>query len=185
MGLRPFACWDCEFESFAGMDACLLCTALSRKHPRDELFSRPEESYRLRCVWVWSWNIIEEASHYGYMQKVKPIGFQEVEAPRFLDNRHMKVVRLSALRRGCLYPLPPVTISILISVSAGGRIMSKKKFRWLSGIETATLRLVAQYLNQLRNCVLQTLGSNMDNILAPFCRPAVDNDFVYFVKILP
>ena len=34
----------------------------------------------------------------------RPIGFQEFEAPRFLDNRHMKVVRLSALRIGRLYP---------------------------------------------------------------------------------
>ena len=33
-----------------------------------------------------------------------PWGFQEVEAPEFLDNRHMKVVRLSALRTGRLYP---------------------------------------------------------------------------------
>jgi hypothetical protein len=32
-----------------------------------------------------------------------PLGFQEVEAPEFLDNRHMKVVRLSALRTGRLY----------------------------------------------------------------------------------
>jgi hypothetical protein len=32
-----------------------------------------------------------------------PGGFQEVEAPRFLDSRHMKVVRLSALRIGRLY----------------------------------------------------------------------------------
>jgi hypothetical protein len=54
---------------------------------------------------------------------------------------------------------------------------------YLSGIEIATFRLVAQYLNQLRHCVLQTLDSNMDNILAPFYRPAVDNYFVYFVKI--
>jgi hypothetical protein len=29
---------------------------------------------------------------------------QEVEAPRFLDNWHMKVVRLSALCTGRLYP---------------------------------------------------------------------------------
>jgi hypothetical protein len=28
----------------------------------------------------------------------RPIEFQAVEAPRFQDNRHMKVVRLSALR---------------------------------------------------------------------------------------
>jgi len=33
-----------------------------------------------------------------------PEGFQQVEAPRFQDNRHMKVVRLSALRTGRLYP---------------------------------------------------------------------------------
>jgi hypothetical protein len=34
----------------------------------------------------------------------RPLGFLEVEAPEFLDNRHMKVVRLSALRTGRLYP---------------------------------------------------------------------------------
>jgi hypothetical protein len=34
----------------------------------------------------------------------RPLGFQEVEVPRFIDNRHMKVVRLSALRTGRLYP---------------------------------------------------------------------------------
>jgi hypothetical protein len=33
-----------------------------------------------------------------------PRGFQDVEAPRFQDNRHMKMVRLSALRTGRLYP---------------------------------------------------------------------------------
>jgi len=30
-------------------------------------------------------------------------GFQKVEAPRFLNNRHMKVVNFSALRTGRLY----------------------------------------------------------------------------------
>jgi hypothetical protein len=34
----------------------------------------------------------------------RPCGFQEVETPRFQDNRHMKVVRLSALSTGLLYP---------------------------------------------------------------------------------
>jgi hypothetical protein len=29
-----------------------------------------------------------------------PLGFPQVEAPEFLDNRHMKVGRLSALRTG-------------------------------------------------------------------------------------
>ena len=35
----------------------------------------------------------------------RPIEFQEVEAPRLLGNKHMKVVRLPALRTGHLYPL--------------------------------------------------------------------------------
>jgi hypothetical protein len=34
----------------------------------------------------------------------RPFRFQEVEAPEFLDNRHRKVVRLSALRIDRLYP---------------------------------------------------------------------------------
>jgi hypothetical protein len=33
----------------------------------------------------------------------RPLGFQEVEAPRFQGSRHMKVVRLSALGTGRLY----------------------------------------------------------------------------------
>ena len=37
----------------------------------------------------------------------RPLGFQEVEAPRFQYNRHLKVV-ISALRTGCLYD--PVNI---------------------------------------------------------------------------
>jgi hypothetical protein len=48
---------------------------------------------------------------YGVSNKSFPatgldrsFGFQEVEVPEFLDNRHMKVVRLSALRTGRLYP---------------------------------------------------------------------------------
>jgi hypothetical protein len=45
---------------------------------------------------------------WGMQWKVKqsldrPLGLQEVEAPRFKDTRHMKVVRLSALRTGRLY----------------------------------------------------------------------------------
>ena len=31
-------------------------------------------------------------------------GFQKVEAPKFQNSQHMKVVRLSALRTGRLYP---------------------------------------------------------------------------------
>ena len=34
----------------------------------------------------------------------RPLGLQKVEAPEVLDNRHMKVVRMSVLRTGRLYP---------------------------------------------------------------------------------
>jgi hypothetical protein len=33
----------------------------------------------------------------------RPCGFQEVEAPRFLDNRHIKVASLSGPHTGRLY----------------------------------------------------------------------------------
>jgi len=45
---------------------------------------------------------------------VQPWGFQEVEAPRFQDNRQKKTVRLLALRNVRLYP--PELFLILISV---------------------------------------------------------------------
>jgi hypothetical protein len=43
-----------------------------------------------------------------------PIRFHEVEAPRFQDNRHMKVVRLSATRTG--RPYSQERFLVLISV---------------------------------------------------------------------
>ena len=45
----------------------------------------------------------------------RPWGFQEVEAPRFQDNRHMKVVRLSAIRTGRLFP-PQEIFVVLVSL---------------------------------------------------------------------
>ena len=39
-----------------------------------------------------------------YVGLDRSLGFQEAEAPRFQDNRHMRVARLSAVGTGSLYP---------------------------------------------------------------------------------
>jgi len=40
----------------------------------------------------------------------RPRDFLEAQAPRFLDSRHKKVVKLSVLRNGRLYPPNPEDI---------------------------------------------------------------------------
>ena len=62
-------------------------------------------------------NLSPQSTVFGINGKaipVQPWGFQEVEAARFQDNRHMKVVRLSAIRTGRLYP--QAIFMILISL---------------------------------------------------------------------
>ena len=104
---------------------------------------------RLRAgrFWVRNPGNKVKQSYYG------PWGFQEVEASRFQDNRHVKVVRLSAIHTVRLYPQE----IFLVLISAKGWVDSRAIVRpdglcqWKipvtpSGIEPATFRLVAQCL---------------------------------------
>jgi hypothetical protein len=60
----------------------------------------------------------------------RPWGFQEVEAPRFIDNRHMQVVRMSGLRTGRLYPqgnVPGTHFCYRLSRPQGHRVAGRIK----------------------------------------------------------
>ena len=71
--------------------------------------------------------IVAKQSHYRPGQALRVP--REVGSPRFLDNRHMNVVRLSALRTGRLY-LPPSQeiFLVLISESTPGPYCDQKDY---------------------------------------------------------
>jgi hypothetical protein len=43
-----------------------------------------------------------------------PLGFRRLRSPEFLDSQHMKMVRLSVLCTGCLYPQGDSWFSFLL-----------------------------------------------------------------------
>ena len=51
----------------AWRSVCCECCVLSGRGLCDELITRPEEAYRVWCVWVWSWSLENEdaLAHWG------------------------------------------------------------------------------------------------------------------------
>jgi hypothetical protein len=90
----------------------------------------------------------------------RALGFQESEALSFQENRHMKVIWLSALRTGRLYSPENIPGTHFISGSVDPRttLQPEELCQWQiptipSEIEPATFQFVAQCLNQLHHRV--------------------------------
>jgi hypothetical protein len=132
-----------------GLECCYLDSNVncdSRARKEDDLATAEIDLYFFPAVTVYCTPFL---SHW--LKVNSPCTGPEVEAPRFQDNRHMMVVRLSAYAPTAFAPQEKFRYSfVLTGDSALGRIMA--------------FRLVAPCLNQMRHrvppchhhCQLQT-----------------------------
>ena len=92
-----------------GTEVCCKCCVLSGRGLCDELITRPEESYQVWCVWVWSRKLREWGCH-GPLRavapkiKIKKIGKTELLKSRtcFVHHKSQTYCHDAQHRRGFL-----------------------------------------------------------------------------------
>ena len=106
------------------------------------------QGYRHYTGWLQPCNLKGKATPLQAWSS--PCGFSRLTLSEFLDNRHMKVVRLSDLWTGCLYlsgETPGTHFCYSLNRTQGHWSMRNRNA--LLGIRPATFWFVVQCLNQL------------------------------------
>jgi hypothetical protein len=138
-------CLDPTIRKGLGLKGMQVWRHIAYRH--SEMFRMTSNKLDIVRVFIWPTEFTRiKQNHY------RPWGFQEVEAPRFQDSQHMKVVRLSAVRTGHPYPQEIFLISVRGWVNPSAIMRPEGLCQWKnpetpSGIDPTTLGFVAQCLN--------------------------------------